>query len=44
MKWEVIAGVTNAYSRENIFYVNRVTQEKVNQLPIMPSLAFSWRF
>ena len=44
MKWEVIAGVTNAYSRENIFYVNRVTQEKVNQLPIMPSLALSWRF
>lgn len=44
MKWEIIAGVTNAYSRENIFYVNRVTQEKVNQLPIMPSLAFSWRF
>jgi len=44
MKWEIIAGVTNAYSRQNIFYVNRVTQEKVNQLPIMPSLAFSWRF
>jgi len=44
MKWEIIAGVTNAYSRKNIFYVNRVTAEKVYQLPMMPSLAFSWRF
>jgi hypothetical protein len=44
MKWEIIAGVTNAYSRKNIFYVNRVTAEKVFQLPMMPSLAFSWKF
>ncbi len=44
MKWEVIAGVTNAYSRKNIFYVNRVTNKKEYQLPIMPSLALSWRF
>jgi len=44
MKWEIIAGVTNAYSRQNIFYVNRVTNKKVYQLPIMPSLALSWRF
>lgn len=44
MKWEVIAGVTNVYSRNNIFYVNRVTNEKVFQLPIMPSLAVSMKF
>lgn len=44
MRWEVIAGVTNAYSRKNIFYVNRVTNKKEYQLPIMPSLALSWRF
>ena len=44
MKWEIIAGVTNAYSRKNIFYINRVTNKKVYQLPIMPSLALSWRF
>ena len=44
MKWEVIAGVTNVYSRQNIFYVNRVTNEKVFQLPIMPSLAVSLKF
>ena len=44
MKWEVIAGVTNMYSRQNVFYVNRVTNEKVYQLPIMPSLAVSLKF
>lgn len=41
---EIIGGVTNVYSRKNIFYVNRVTNEKVYQLPIMPSLAVNFRF
>lgn len=36
--------VTNVYNRENIFYVNRVTAERVNQLPILPSLGVSWTF
>ncbi len=44
LKWEIIAGVTNVYSRQNIFYVNRVTNEKVYQLPVMPSLALSMKF
>ncbi|WP_027419999.1 TonB-dependent receptor [Crocinitomix catalasitica] len=44
LKWDLVAGVTNAYSRQNIFYVNRVTNEKVYQLPIMPSLALSVKF
>jgi len=44
IRYEFIAGVTNVYSRENIFYVNRVTNEKVYQLPIMPSLAFTMKF
>ena len=44
MKWEIITGVTNMYSRQNIFYVNRVTNEKVYQLPIMPSAAVSLKF
>ena len=44
LKWEIIAGITNAYSRQNIFYVNRITNEKVYQLPIMPSLAISMKF
>ena len=41
---EVIVGVTNAYNRDNIFYVNRVTNEKIYQLPVLPSLSFSYKF
>lgn len=44
MKIELIAGITNAYSQKNIFYINRVTSETVYQLPIMPSIAMSLRF
>lgn len=44
LKFELIAGITNIYSRQNIFYVNRVTNQKVYQLPIMPSLAFTMKF
>jgi len=44
LKYEFIAGITNVYSRNNIFYVNRITNEKVYQLPIMPSLAFTMKF
>lgn len=44
MKLEIIGGVTNVYSRNNIFYVNRVTNEKVYQLPVMPSLAVNFKF
>ena len=38
------ASVTNVYSRKNIFYVDRITTEKVYQLPIIPSLGASWKF
>jgi hypothetical protein len=41
---EAVAGVTNAYNRNNIFYVNRVTNEKVYQFPIMPSIGLSYNF
>ena len=43
-KMEIIAGVTNVYSRNNIFYVDRVTTERVFQLPILPSVGISWTF
>ncbi|MEM1358803.1 MAG: TonB-dependent receptor [Bacteroidota bacterium] len=41
---EVTASVTNAYNRENIFYVDRISNQRVNQLPILPSLSgtFYW--
>ncbi|MBL4587120.1 MAG: TonB-dependent receptor [Flavobacteriales bacterium] len=41
---QVVIGVTNTYNRENIFYIDRVRYERVNQLPILPSLGLSWRF
>jgi hypothetical protein len=35
---EVGAGVTNVYNYQNIFYVNRITSEKIYQLPVLWSL------
>jgi len=41
---DATVSVTNIYNRENIFYVNRVTAERVNQLPILPSVGVSLTF
>lgn len=41
---DITASVTNAYNRENIFYFNRVKYERVNQLPIMPSVGANISF
>ena len=41
---ESIFSITNAYNRENIFYVDRVTTNRVNQLPILPSLSLIFSF
>ena len=37
-------GCTNVYDRKNIFYFDRVKYQRVNQLPILPTLsvAFGW--
>ncbi|MCX6245666.1 MAG: TonB-dependent receptor [Bacteroidetes bacterium] len=43
-KLEISVGVTNTLNQQNIFYVNRVTQERVDQLPFMPSLGLSFSF
>jgi hypothetical protein len=43
-KMEIIASVTNVYNRENIFYFDRVKYQRVNQLPILPSLSASYTF
>ncbi len=36
--------VTNVYDRNNIFYVDRISNERVYQLPIMPSIGINWSF
>lgn len=41
---EINAGATNIYNRANIFYVDRFTFKRINQLPIMPSLNMSLTF
>jgi hypothetical protein len=43
-KMEITASVTNVYNRENIFYFDRVEYERVNQLPIVPSLGVIYTF
>ncbi len=41
---DVNLSVTNAYDRQNIFYFDRVSYERVDQLPIMPSIGVNWKF
>ena len=41
---EVDLSVTNLYNRKNVFYVNIITSEVVNQLPIMPTLGLTLSF
>ena len=41
---EINGGATNVYNRANIFYFDRVTYKRVNQLPIMPNLNISLTF
>tara|TARA_B100001142_G_scaffold138011_1_gene139540 strand:- start:1410 stop:3683 length:2274 start_codon:yes stop_codon:yes gene_type:complete len=41
---DITLSVTNAYNRENIFYFNRVANERINQLPLMPSFGANISF
>ncbi len=43
-KLEINLSVTNVYNRQNIFYFDRVDYNRVDQLPIMPSLGLSLTF
>jgi len=43
-KLETVLSVTNAYNRQNIFFFDRVRYERVNQLPILPSLGVIFTF
>lgn len=44
VKMEITASITNAYDRANIFYFDRVRFDRVNQLPILPSLSMTMQF
>jgi hypothetical protein len=41
---EVNAGATNVYNRKNVFYIDRITFKRVNQLPVLPYLGFTFAF
>jgi hypothetical protein len=41
---ELSLSATNIYSRQNIFYFNRITFERVNQLPILASFGANLSF
>jgi hypothetical protein len=41
---EITASVTNMYNRQNIFYINRITNARNYQLPFFPTLAVGWNF
>lgn len=41
---EISLSITNVYSRENIFYFDRVTFDRINQLPILACLGATLNF
>lgn len=41
---EITASVTNVYDRDNIFYFDRIEFERVDQLPVIPSLGVKLTF
>lgn len=41
---EIIGSVTNAYNRPNMFYFNRITYQRVDQLPVLPTLSMKLYF
>lgn len=41
---EINLSVTNVYNRNNMFYYDRITSERIDQLPIMPSLGMTLKF
>jgi len=41
---DVTLSATNVYNYYNIFYINRVTNDVIYQLPILYNIGFSWQF
>lgn len=41
---ETVLSVTNVYDRQNIFYVDRISGDRVDQLPILPSMGIIFSF
>lgn len=41
---ELNVGVTNLYNRANVFYIDRVTGERIDQLPFLPTIGIDFTF
>mgnify|MGYP002130145058 CR=1 FL=1 len=41
---EAVFSVTNVYNRANMFYFDRITNQRINQLPILPAIGFDYTF
>jgi hypothetical protein len=41
---EISLSCTNVYNRDNIFFFNRITHQRIDQLPILPSLGIALNF
>lgn len=41
---EVSAGATNIYNRANVFYIDRITGERIDQLPFLPTIGLVFAF
>ncbi|HRY99072.1 MAG TPA: hypothetical protein P5550_08450, partial [Bacteroidales bacterium] len=41
---EAVLSVTNVYDRDNVFYFDRISNESVDQLPVMPSAGLTLSF
>ena len=43
-KLDMDASIFNVFDRSNIFYFNRITGQRINQLPILPSISLTLSF
>ncbi len=41
---EINAGATNVYNRANVFYIDRITGKRLDQLPFLPTIGFDFTF
>jgi len=41
---ELNAGATNLYNRANVFYIDRITGKRIDQLPFLPTVGFDFTF
>ena len=43
-KLDLNIGIINLYNRDNLFYMNRLSYERINQFPILPNISVKYSF